>query len=164
MFGGPERLTILPQAFVFPGKGLGPGFSLSGRPLALDRTLNLYRVAFFVYIFTWFSEDSRSKMDAHHKSLVCFPGKGNGPGFSFSCRPLALDRTLSFYPRRIFLYAFLCGFLKERSLLYAFLQGLLNPAYGNVVFSRSKLRAHHKSLVFFRSLLFPPLADHMICM
>ena len=24
---------------VFPGKGLGPGFSLSGRPSALDRTL-----------------------------------------------------------------------------------------------------------------------------
>ena len=42
------------------------------------------------------------------------PGKGGGPGFSLCCRPSALDRTLSLSPRRIFLYAFLCGFLKER--------------------------------------------------
>ena len=33
---------------------------------------------------------SRSKMQARHKSLVFFPGKGVGPGFSFSCRPSAL--------------------------------------------------------------------------
>ena len=94
---------------------------------------------------------------------VFFPGKGVGPGFSFSCRPLALDRTLNLRARRIFLYAFLRVFLKVRSLLDAFLQGLRNPVYGNVVFSRSKLHAFHKSLVFFRSLLFPPLANHMIC-
>ena len=31
-----------------------------------------------------------------------FPGKGSGPGFSFSCRPLALDRTLLEWARRIF--------------------------------------------------------------
>ena len=31
-----------------------------------------------------------------------FPGKGIGPGFSFSCRPSALDRTLNLYPRQIF--------------------------------------------------------------
>ena len=31
-----------------------------------------------------------------------FPGKGGGPGFSFSCRPSALDRTLFERGRRIF--------------------------------------------------------------
>ena len=93
-----------------------------------------------------------------------FPGKGNGPGFSFSCRPLALDRTLLEEARRIFLYACLEGFLKMMLLLNAFLQGLLNPAYGNVVFSRSKLHALHKSLVFFRSLLLPAVANLMFCM
>ena len=32
VFAGAEK-------YFFPGKGLGPGFSLSGRPSALDRTL-----------------------------------------------------------------------------------------------------------------------------
>ena len=48
------------------------------------------------------------------EALVVFPGKGIGPGFSFSCRPLALDRTLNLSARRIFLYAFLHGFLNMR--------------------------------------------------
>ena len=35
-----SRVEMLMQFYgVFPGKGLGPGFSLSGRPSALDRTL-----------------------------------------------------------------------------------------------------------------------------
>ena len=97
------------------------------------------------------------------QEIQIFPGKGMGPGFSLSGRPLALDRTLLEWARRIFLYAFLRVFLKVRSLLDAVLRCLLNPAYGNVVFSRSKLHAFHKSLVFFRSLLFPPLANHVIC-
>ena len=79
-----------------------------------------------------------------------FPGKGGGPGFSLSGRPLALDRTLLECARRIFLYAFLRVFLKMRSLVYAFLRGLLNPVHGNVVFFGSKLHAFRKSLVFFR--------------
>ena len=90
-----------------------------------------------------------------------FPGKGVGPGFSLCCRPLALDRTLLEWARRIFLYAFLRVFLKMRSLLYAFLRGLLNPAYGNVVFSRSKLHAFHKSLAFFPFTFVPaPRKSH----
>ena len=96
------------------------------------------------------------------KALV-FPGKGLGPGFSLCCRPSALDRTLKLSPRRIFLYAFLQGFLNRRWFLHAFLQGLLNPVHGNVVFSRSKLHALHKSLVFFRSLLLPAVANLMFC-
>jgi hypothetical protein len=100
----------------------------------------------------------------HSPRNVCimsyfFPGKGLGPGFSLCCRPSALDRTLNLSARRIFLYAFLHGFLNRRWFLHAFLQGLLNPAYGNVVFSRSKLHALHKSLVFFRSLLLPAVAN-----
>ena len=59
------------------------------------------------------------------------------------------------WARRIFLYAFLQGFLNMRWFLHAFLQGLPNPAYGNVVFSRSKLHALHKSLMFF-PLTFAP--------
>ena len=43
-----------------------------------------------------------------------FPGKGRGPGFSLCCRPLALDRTLSLYPRRIFLYAIEFGINHRR--------------------------------------------------
>ena len=42
------------------------------------------------------------------------PGKGSGPGFSLSGRPSALDRTLNLSARRIFLYAFLQGFLNMR--------------------------------------------------
>ena len=38
---------------------------------------------------------------ALQKSRV-FPGKGSGPGFSFSCRPSALDRPLFERGRRIF--------------------------------------------------------------
>ena len=95
--------------------------------------------------------------------MSCFPGKGGGPGFSLCCRPLALDRTLLEWARRIFLYAFLCVFLKMRSLLYAFLRGLLNPAYGNVVFSRSKMHALHKSLVFFPFTVAPsPRKSHIL--
>ena len=75
-----------------------------------------------------------------------------------SGRPLALDRTLLEWARRIFLYAFVRVFLKTRSLLYAFLRGLLNPVHGNVMFSRSKLHAIRKSLVFFRSF-FPVRAQ-----
>ena len=45
---------------------------------------------------------------------VFFPGKGLGPGFSLCCRPSALDRTLNLRARRIFLYAFLQGFLNMR--------------------------------------------------
>ena len=48
-----------------PGKGLGPGFSFSCRPLALDRTLNL-------------------------RAGRIFSVKGTGPGFSLSGWPLAL--------------------------------------------------------------------------
>ena len=35
----------------FPGRGSGPGFSLSGRPSALDRTLNLWARRIFLLIF-----------------------------------------------------------------------------------------------------------------
>ena len=92
-------------------------------------------------------------------NLMFFPGKGCGPGFSLCCRPSALDRTLNLSARRIFLYAFLQGFLTMRWLLNAFLQGLLKSAYGNVAFSRANMYLHYKSFMFFRSLL---LAVHEV--
>ena len=42
---------------VFPGKGRGPGFSLSGRPSAFDRTLILRARRIFCMHFYGFSED-----------------------------------------------------------------------------------------------------------
>ena len=69
------------------------------------------------------------------EEVSLFHGKGLGPGFSLSGRPLALDRTLLEDPRWMFLYGFLHGFIEL--------------AYGNVVFSRSTMHTHHKHLVFF---------------
>ena len=105
---------------------------------------------------------SRSKMDAHHKSLVFF-------------RSLLLTAVANLM-FCVFLYIlwYLCDSMLMRCSLWqavpesswyfnAILRCFLRAVYGNVVFFRSKMDAHHKRLVFFRSFLLTSVANPMFC-
>ena len=123
---------------------------------------------------------SRSKMDAHHKSLVFFRSllltAIANLMFCMYCLHIlqifvwfcacalqfvAAVPESSWYFNAIFrcflraVYGnvvFLQCLLASVWCFNGILQGLLKTVYGNVVFSRSKMHARHKSLVFFRSL------------
>ena len=51
---------------------------------------------------SWINHVSEPRYGYLKMRKVFFPGKGLGPGFSFSCRPSALDRSLNLRARRIF--------------------------------------------------------------
>ena len=72
-------------------------------------TLFPYRQVRFNCLFIGFADNRLWEYRIFSFKKTClaqtsrvFPGKGNGPGFSFSCRPLALDRILLERGRRIF--------------------------------------------------------------
>ena len=108
---------------------------------------------------------SRSKMDAHHKSLVFF----------HSLLLTAVANFMVCMTIDCIFCRYLCDSVLVRCSLWqavpesswsfdAILRCFLIAVYGNAVFSRSKMGAHHKSLVIFRSLLLTAVANLMFCM
>ena len=91
----------------------------------------------------------------------CFPGKGSGPGFSFSCRPLALDRTLLEWARRIFLYAFLHVFSEDEVTFVCIFTGFAESRLWECrVFSFKIARISQKSRVFPFTFVPAPRKSH----
>ena len=177
--------AVYGNAVFFPGKGLGPGFSLCCRPSALDRTLNLWARRIFCMHFYWVFW-RWGDFCMHFYRLFWLPSYGNVVfsrskfmHFSkVSCFSVhfcsQLSQLLCFVCIFCILYAYLCDwclcvavcgrqFLSRVDILMHVLRCFLRAVYGNIVFFRSKTSARHKSLVFFRSILLTAVTNLMFC-
>ena len=92
-----------------------------------------------------------------------FPGKGLAPGFSFSCRPSALDRTLNLYPRRIFCMHFCRAFWIWGDFCMHFYRGCWIPLMGMSCFLVQHCTHFTKVSCFSVHLLLPAVANLLFC-